>query len=1054
MRFVRLMARLAGLLVLGTVLAIGLALGLALLTTHSDVGRELVRERLETGIARALGARVRMGAFEAPRPGTVVLRDLVVSFGGQSVLRADRIEIDLGLPVPAPLSVNVRRITVDGLAGHLVRRDGHFGTIASGGGSSATRVRIDRLEVRAARVGVRLADVDPPRHAVLSDLALDAADVVHRPDGSFVIGNLDARANAGRVSGRAMFDPEHGLTADGRAQALAPHVLGSLVPGLTLPPDAAAQVSARGPWHDLRLDAAIDLATAGALDVRGRLDATVTPPSYRAAVHTTGIVPRTLHRDWPGQRLSGTARVRSRGAQLATHGHVAAGNAGYVEWRGGTVTGVQPEYRLRAHGEVRDLTHFTPGASGRFPFRLEASGPFAPSPTHPAHAWLEIGPGTVRDLTVRQARATARLDGSQIRLGTLRIEGSRLSVVGSGTIDPTRNEARANLHADLADGSRMRLVLAAKQRDSRWTGTIEELEAERADVGVWRSEAPGTFVADGGLRLDTLRLRCGSQRLALDASMSGAGRLAGTITVTDLLLAPWCTLAGTTCAGTATGAVAASGTTRAPVFVLDATARDVAVGPLQRGALAARIRHENGRAAGEVRFEGAGGYLTVAGSTPAALPGFPAPRRTDLDLQVSARRLNLMRFARWWPRMVRTADGRMRADLHVGGTWAAPRPEGTVTLRAANLELAPSGARWTDVHVVLRASGGRQVMVERLTARGGDGTLTGTGNLDFSDGLVPAAGIRLTLDRFLTVDRPILEATTTGTLRIEGPVTGPTVRGHLHVPEGTIRPAFLPASTAATEADPTIEVSGLPERPAAPPVAGLGQLTLGMTLTLGDDMRIRRRDADIQLGGTIRLERTPPEPLRVHGAVKVERGWYTFQGRRFTVRPGEVRFEGGQVGEAKLDLEATRRTGEYDVLVTIAGTVADPVLLLSSDPPLDEPDVLALLVVGRPAGELNDQERLAVQAEAAQLAVGYVVPGLTGQVGEALGVDEISVSPEQLRVSRRIGRDVFVSLSQQFIGWTGQTVGIEYEITPRLSVELSTSSQGSGAIDLFWRRRY
>jgi translocation and assembly module TamB len=167
-----------------------------------------------------------------------------------------------------------------------------------------------------------------------------------------------------------------------------------------------------------------------------------------------------------------------------------------------------------------------------------------------------------------------------------------------------------------------------------------------------------------------------------------------------------------------------------------------------------------------------------------------------------------------------------------------------------------------------------------------------------------------------------------------------------------------------------------------------------------------------------------------------------------------VRFAGGKVGDAKLDIEAWRRSGDYDVTVAIAGTLEDPVLLLSSDPPLDEADVLAVLVVGRPAGELSDQERLAVQAEATSLAVGYVVPDLQGQLGEALGVDEVSLSAEQLRVSRRVGQDVFISLSQQFVGWAGQTVGIEYQISRRLSVELSTSSRGSGAIDFFWRRRY
>jgi translocation and assembly module TamB len=234
----------------------------------------------------------------------------------------------------------------------------------------------------------------------------------------------------------------------------------------------------------------------------------------------------------------------------------------------------------------------------------------------------------------------------------------------------------------------------------------------------------------------------------------------------------------------------------------------------------------------------------------------------------------------------------------------------------------------------------------------------------------------------------------------------------------------------------------------------MGDLTLGLTVTLGDGVRILRRDANIRLGGTLHLERTPPEALTVRGTVKVERGWYTFSGRRFTMRSGEVRFDGGPVDGAQLDLEAMRRTGDYDVTVAVQGTIGKPELLLSSDPPLDETDVLAVLLVGRPGGELNDAERANVQAEAASLAMGYVVPGLSGGLGEMLPIEQVDVGPEQIRVGQHIGNDVFISLSQQFVGWAGQTAAVEYSITRRLSVELSTSSRGSGAIDFFWRRRY
>jgi len=219
-------------------------------------------------------------------------------------------------------------------------------------------------------------------------------------------------------------------------------------------------------------------------------------------------------------------------------------------------------------------------------------------------------------------------------------------------------------------------------------------------------------------------------------------------------------------------------------------------------------------------------------------------------------------------------------------------------------------------------------------------------------------------------------------------------------------------------------------------------------------MRIRRRDADIQLGGTLRIARTPPGDPQLSGTVKVERGWYTFSSRRFTVREGTVRFDGGPIDKAPVDLVATRRSGEYDVTVAIQGTIGEPVLLLSSDPPLDETDVLAVLLVGRPSGELSDDERLSVQAEAASLALGYVVPGLSSGLESSLPLEQVQVSREEVRIGHHIGSDVFISLSQQFVGWAGQTVAVEYDVTRHLSVELSTSSRGSGAIDFFWRRRY
>ena len=82
------------------------------------------------------------------------------------------------------------------------------------------------------------------------------------------------------------------------------------------------------------------------------------------------------------------------------------------------------------------------------------------------------------------------------------------------------------------------------------------------------------------------------------------------------------------------------------------------------------------------------------------------------------------------------------------------------------------------------------------------------------------------------------------------------------------------------------------------------------------------------------------------------------------------------------------------------------------------------------------------------------MPELRQSVMNTLGLDTIEVGDEGVRAGRYVTRDVFISLAQDFTGRAGQAVGVEYAITRRMSLKLSTSTRGDSAVDLFWRRRY
>ena len=103
------------------------------------------------------------------------------------------------------------------------------------------------------------------------------------------------------------------------------------------------------------------------------------------------------------------------------------------------------------------------------------------------------------------------------------------------------------------------------------------------------------------------------------------------------------------------------------------------------------------------------------------------------------------------------------------------------------------------------------------------------------------------------------------------------------------------------------------------------------------------------------------------------RGFYDFQGRRFEVlRDSQIRFQGLRPIDPALQVGAQRIISGVTAIVNIRGTARQPVVRLSSSPPLDEADVLSLIVFNQPINQLGEGERLNLAERAGGLAAGYL----------------------------------------------------------------------------------
>ena len=155
----------------------------------------------------------------------------------------------------------------------------------------------------------------------------------------------------------------------------------------------------------------------------------------------------------------------------------------------------------------------------------------------------------------------------------------------------------------------------------------------------------------------------------------------------------------------------------------------------------------------------------------------------------------------------------------------------------------------------------------------------------------------------------------------------------------------------------------------------------------------------------------------------------------------------------ELDVTAGYRTPAYRITVHITGSADKPNLVFTSDPPLEQADILSVLLFGKPARELGRGQSLALQQQALQIATGYVVPELRTSVMNVLGLDTLEVAfpdrteaPGQVRVGRYVAQDVLISLGQEFGSRVAQVVGIEYAVGANVSEHPADDTQKAAAM--------
>ena len=288
--------------------------------------------------------------------------------------------------------------------------------------------------------------------------------------------------------------------------------------------------------------------------------------------------------------------------------------------------------------------------------------------------------------------------------------------------------------------------------------------------------------------------------------------------------------------------------------------------------------------------------------------------------------------------------------------------------------------------------------------------------------------------------------------------------------EAATRQALAKAETSAAAA-------GAAAAPPRAPISAFAPLELKVHLRIPENLVLRGKslrpggptgtalgDVNITVGGDIDITKDPDAPLILLGSVDTVRGTYQFQGRRFDLaRGGTVKFTGEPQINPLLDVTATRQipnTG-VEARVHITGSVLAPELELTSNPPLDESDILSLIVFNRPVNELGAGERSSLAATAGGIATGFLAAPLGESIGRALDLDlfEITTSTDDgalgagVTVGQQIGERAFLKLHQQFGEHTNTEFMLDYQLADFLRLEATGAPEATGSANRLGQRR-
>ncbi len=663
------------------------------------------------------------------------------------------------------------------------------------------------------------------------------------------------------------------------------------------------------------------------------------------------------------------------------------------------------------------------------------------------------------------ARLRTRIGGSDVQVGTTIIKSMIGDIALSGLPDSASGFIRGTLSgmsiggrmldagalaAQIVDGQRARVHLTAAKGDSvdllaaadvRWPAQGYEIRLDTLNARIasrrWALTIPSHIRASSGsVAIDSLAWQSDAGAVVVaGGSIADAGALNASLAVRSLAFGELSFLGmlpdGLT--GHINAEATVAGTRDAPTFSARSIVTDVRSADRDRPSLALTARYAAQRLGVDLQATLDGRrVLDLRGDVPVNLSLREVSDRVvdaPMSLRLRTDSLGLAAFEGVAPRVTSLA-GHLNAALDIDGTLRRPRGRGTVSIAGGAFDIPRYGIEARALEAALELAGD-SLLVRTLRVSDTQGARDTAG----VEGLIRLAGnkwtewqldLQSTANKFRVIDDSRLaRAEADWNLNIDGLLAEPRISGSVHLPYAvfTIGPTRRSRAVTAPEGA---------ARTVVPTVNGV-------VVSFGSDVRLRSREANVQLAGELELFGPLARPW-ISGSVNATRGTYRVDlgpiTRTFRVDSGVVVLEGTPDVPAALDIYTSYVVRRPDDDVTIGarlfGTTDRPRLNLTSDlgSATSQSEIVSYLVFGQSTFGVPQNTQSAQQTAQAALvpSIGGFLEGILGtvlpffstlQVSTVANEGATNIVTNPLNVfnsfvvtgGRQVGSDSFFSLS-------------------------------------------